>query len=109
MEALGVAGFPQPSRVLRVILRGWGAGLVFGVLFFSSGGVGQGGSFLPLFVWEEGFGAELDDWETGEEFLLTDDFFPFFSTPLFGTKTSKVGGSFSGVPSSPGEKDRKEQ
>lgn len=87
--------------------------MALGVLFFSSGGVteerGTGEASLPRLVWVVGVGAELDGWETGEEVLPADVFLPFFSTPLFGTKTSNVGGSFSGVPSSPGEKDRKEQ
>lgn len=43
---LGAVGFPQPSRVLRVILRGLGLDLAMGVLFFSSGGV-RGGASLP--------------------------------------------------------------
>lgn len=106
VDDLGVVGFPQPSRVLRVILRGWVLDLILGVLFFSSRGVG-GGASLPCLDWDEASGIVLDGWDKGDEFL--DAFLPFFSTPLFGTKTSKVGGSFSGVPSSPGEKDRKEQ
>lgn len=54
-------------------------------------------------------GAGGDGWDIGDEPLANDAFLPFFSTPLLGTKTSRVGGSFSGVPSSPGENDRKEQ
>ena len=87
-----------------MILRGWGLDLALGVLFFSSGGVTEGAS-LP--VWDVGVGAEFGGWVTGDEVLA--DFLLFFSTPLFGAKISRVGGSFSGVPSSPGEKDRKEQ
>ena len=102
---MGVEGFPQPSEVLGGILRGWGLVLALGVLFFSSGGVTEGAS-LQRPVWDMGVGAELGDWVMGEEVLA---FLPFFSTPLFGAKTSRVGGSFSGVPSSPGEKERKEQ
>lgn len=101
---LGLVGFPHPSRVLRVIRRGWGLDLALGVLFFSSGGVTAGAS-LPRLVWVMGVCV----WDTGDEVLPADDFLLFFSTPLFGTKTSNVGGSFNGVPSSPGEKDRKEQ
>lgn len=103
---LGVEGLPQPSRVLRVILRGWGLDLALGVLFFSSGGEVEGASLPPL-LWDAGVVAVLGGWVTGDEFLA--DFFPFFSAPLFGVKISKVGGSFRGVPSSPGAKDRKEQ
>lgn len=76
-------------------------------LFFSSGGVTERPSLAALGcgvgVWAEPAGCDA-----GDEFLAADAFLPFFST-LFGTKTSKVGGSFSGVPSCPGEKDRKEQ
>lgn len=104
--ALEVEGFPQPSRVLRVILRGWGLDLALGVLFFSSGGLAEGAS-LPWPVWDVGVGAELSGWVPGDEVLA--NFLPFFSPPLFGANTSRTGGSFSGVPSSPGEKDRKEQ
>lgn len=78
------------------------------MLFLSSGGVTEGTS-LPRLVWDATAGAELCSWDTGDDVLPADDFLPFLSTPLFGTKTSNVGGSFSGVPSSPGEKDRKEQ
>lgn len=76
------------------------------MLFFSSEGVTEGAS-LPRLVCDAGVGAELSGWVTGDEVLA--DFFPFFSTLLFGAKTSRVGGSFRGMPSSPGEKDRKEQ
>lgn len=76
------------------------------MLFFSSGGVTEGAS-LPRLVWDVGVGTEFGGWVTGDEVLA--DFLPFFSTPLFGAKTSRAGGSFSGVPSSPGEKDKKEQ
>lgn len=79
-----------------------------GVLFFSSGEVREGAS-LPWLAWDKAGGAEGDGWDTGDELLANDAFLPFFSTPLLGTKTSRVGGSFSGVPSSPGENDRKEQ
>lgn len=107
-EAFGGVGFPHPSRVLRVILRGCGLDLTLGVLFFSSRRGGEEASLARL-VWDVGFGVKLKGWDAGGEFLATDAFLPFFSTPLFGTKTSRVGGSFSGVPSSPREKDRKEQ
>lgn len=82
--------------------------MALGVFFLSSGGVTEGAS-LPRLVWVVGVGAELGVWVTGDDVLAIADFLPFFSTPLFGAKTSRVGGSFSGVPSSPGEKDRKEQ
>lgn len=78
------------------------------MLFFSSGEVTEGASLVRP-VWDVGVGAELGGWVKGDEVLAGVDFFPFFSTPAFGTKSSRVGGSFSGVPSSPGEKDRKEQ
>lgn len=80
--------------------------MALGTLFFSSEGVTEGAS-LPVLVWDAAAGAELGGWVTGDEDL--DDFLPLFSTPVFGVKTSRVGGSFRGVPSSPGEKDRKEQ
>lgn len=81
--------------------------LALGTLFFSSEGVTEGGTSLLVPVWDAGVGAEFGGWVTGDEVL--DDFLPLFSTPVFGVKISRVGGSFRGVPSSPGEKDRKEQ
>lgn len=65
------------------------------------------GASLPRPVWGVGVRAEFCGWVPGDEVLAT--FLLFFSAPLFGAKTSRTGGSFSGVPSSPGEKDRKEQ
>ena len=82
--------------------------MALGVLFLSSGAVTDGTS-LPWLFWDVGVRAEFDGWDTGDDVLPADDFLPFFSTPLFGTKTSNVGGSLRGVPSSPGEKDRNEQ
>lgn len=70
------------------------------MLFFSSGGVTDGISF-PGAHWGEVVRVP------GDEVLV--NFLPFFSTALFGAKSSSVGGSFKGVPSSPGEKDKKEQ
>lgn len=99
--ALGGLGLPHPSSVLRVILRGCGFNTPFGVAFFSSEGVEEGASLLTL-------GEEFAGWDEGGEFFGAAGFFPFFSL-LFGTKSSKVGGSLRGVPSSPGENDRKEQ
>lgn len=55
---LDAVGFPQPSRVLRVILRGRGLDLAMGVLFFSSDGV-IGGASLPTLVWDAGLGTEF--------------------------------------------------
>lgn len=102
VEALGGLGLPHPSRVLRVIRRGCAFDAPFGVAFFSSEGVEEEeASLLTL-------GEELASCDDGGEFLDAAGLFPFFSL-LFGTKTSKVGGSLRGVPSSPGEKDRKEQ
>ncbi len=80
--------------------------MALGVLFFSSGVVTEEASLLGT-VWDVEVGADVGGWVTGDEVLA--DFLPFFSTPLLGAKISRVGGSFSGVPSSPGEKDRKEQ
>lgn len=108
----GVVGFPQASRVFRVILRGCGLDLAPGLLFFASGVVtedrGIEEASFPRPVLAVGVEAELGGWETGDEFLPAEAFLPFFST-LFGVKTSNMGGSLRGVPSSPGEKDRKEQ
>lgn len=64
---------------------------------------------LLLLVWVVVAGAELGGWGVTDEFLVTEAFLPFFSRPVLGTMTSRVGGSFRGVPSSPGKKDRKEQ
>ena len=77
--------------------------LALGVFFFSSGGVTEG------LIWDVGVAAAFCGCVRGEEFLAAADFLPFFSTTLLGVKSSRAGGSFSGVPSSPGEKDRKEQ
>lgn len=105
---LGLDVFPQPSKVLRVILLGWGLDLRLGVFFFSSVVVTEGVSLLRL-AWVVGAGVALVGWDPGEEVLPMEDFLAFLSTPLLGTNISSVGGSFRGVPSSPGEKDRKEQ
>lgn len=80
--------------------------MALGVLFFSSGGVTEGTS-LPRLGWDVGVRAALG--VRGDEVRAAEDLLPFFSTPLLGTNISRAGGSFRGVPNSPGAKDRKEQ
>lgn len=114
--ALGVLGLPHPSRVLRVILRGCGLALP-GLLFSSPPGT----RWVAWEVREERgvLGVSLGmAWTvavlsvvlgTGDTVRAMAAFLPFFSGPLPGVTTSRTGGSFRGVPSSPGEKERKEQ
>lgn len=67
------------------------------------------GASLPRPLWDVGVGTEPAAWVKGDGVLAAEDFLPLFSAPLVGAKTSRTGGSFRGVPNSPGEKDRKEQ
>lgn len=110
---LGVLGLPQPSRVLSVILLGWGLVFPCGVRFSS--GPDMLGVFEDARPVDPSFSfsctAGMLAWRgTGEAVLpLAECLFPFFSLVEDGVTISSGGRSFNGVPSSPSSNDTKEQ
>lgn len=122
LAALGVLVLLQASRVLSMILRPWGLGRpgwrvrsaeagVVGAEVLLERGV-EGASQVPspaapTFNPAPGLASEFRG--TGEAVLPPAPFLPFFSGTDEGVSVSRRGRCFRGVPSSPAEKDRKEQ
>ena len=91
-----------------MILRGGALLATVGVprLLLSSEGEDRGVDGASLTA---GAGAVGAGCGSGEEVLAPADLLTFFSGPGVGVEISRTGGSFRGRPSSPGEKDTKEQ